>query len=216
MLLIVAGFGWGKPVQIDPRNFDGKYSLSKAEAIVAAVFLLTWMFNKRKASNRTIAALVLVLGVASVFAFGIDDVILESFSITGDKGSSTIARLNSVAYYTECFIQNPFCGFGFTNDASIINGPTGYSWPSDVGLIGQLAKIGLFVIPIYFVIIIRFLFIFFDKQISHECKMLAGINLIYLIMSSGSLIILDSERAILTPIIVSSVNAFYREECNGK
>ena len=35
-MLIVAGFGWGKPVQIDPRNFNGKYSLSKAEAIVAA------------------------------------------------------------------------------------------------------------------------------------------------------------------------------------
>lgn len=36
VFLIVAGFGWGKPVQIDPRNFNGKYSLSKAEAIVAA------------------------------------------------------------------------------------------------------------------------------------------------------------------------------------
>ena len=49
MLLIVAGLGWGKPVQIDPRNFDGKYSLSKAEAIVAAAgplmnFFLAFIF----------------------------------------------------------------------------------------------------------------------------------------------------------------------------
>lgn len=36
VFLIVAGFGWGKPVQIDPRNFNGKHSLSKAEAIVSA------------------------------------------------------------------------------------------------------------------------------------------------------------------------------------
>lgn len=36
VFLIVAGFGWGKPVQIDPRNFNGKYSISKAEAIVSA------------------------------------------------------------------------------------------------------------------------------------------------------------------------------------
>lgn len=36
IMLVVAGFGWGRPVQIDPRNFNGKYSLSKAEAIVAA------------------------------------------------------------------------------------------------------------------------------------------------------------------------------------
>ena len=49
IMLIVAGFGWGKPVQIDPRNFNGKYSLSKAEAIVAAAgpimnFILAFVF----------------------------------------------------------------------------------------------------------------------------------------------------------------------------
>ncbi len=49
VFLIVAGFGWGKPVQIDPRNFSGKYSLSKAEAIVSAAgpimnFILAFVF----------------------------------------------------------------------------------------------------------------------------------------------------------------------------
>ncbi len=49
VLLLVAGFGWGKPVQIDSRNFDGKYSISKAEAIVAAAgpianFVLAFIF----------------------------------------------------------------------------------------------------------------------------------------------------------------------------
>ena len=49
ILLIVAGFGWGKPVEIDPRNFNGKYSLSKAEAIVAVAgpiinFILAFIF----------------------------------------------------------------------------------------------------------------------------------------------------------------------------
>ena len=34
--LVFLGFGWGKPVQINPRNFDGKYSLAKAEAMVSA------------------------------------------------------------------------------------------------------------------------------------------------------------------------------------
>ena len=47
--LIVAGFGWGKPVQIDSRNFNGKYSISKAEAIVSAAgplmnFVLAFVF----------------------------------------------------------------------------------------------------------------------------------------------------------------------------
>ena len=34
-MLIVAHFGWGKPVEIEPRNFNGKYSLSASEAIVS-------------------------------------------------------------------------------------------------------------------------------------------------------------------------------------
>lgn len=34
-LLIVAGFGWGKPVQVNPRNFNRKISMTKAEAIVS-------------------------------------------------------------------------------------------------------------------------------------------------------------------------------------
>ena len=47
--LVLLGFGWGKPVQITPRNFDGKYSLSKAEAIVAAAgpimnFIIAFIF----------------------------------------------------------------------------------------------------------------------------------------------------------------------------
>lgn len=50
VLLMVAGFGWGKPVEIDSRNFDGKYSLSKAEAIVAVAgplmnFVLAFVFS---------------------------------------------------------------------------------------------------------------------------------------------------------------------------
>lgn len=35
VLLLFAGFGWGKPVQINPRNFDRKYSMEAGEAIVA-------------------------------------------------------------------------------------------------------------------------------------------------------------------------------------
>ena len=49
IFLIVAGFGWGKPVQIDVRNFKGKHSISKAEAMVAAAgpimnFILAFVF----------------------------------------------------------------------------------------------------------------------------------------------------------------------------
>ena len=50
IMLVFAGFGWGKPVEINPRNFNRNMSLSKAEAIVAAAgplmnFLLAIVFE---------------------------------------------------------------------------------------------------------------------------------------------------------------------------
>jgi len=47
--LALLGFGWGRPVQINSRNFSGKYSLSKAEAIVSAAgplmnFVIAFVF----------------------------------------------------------------------------------------------------------------------------------------------------------------------------
>ncbi len=36
VLLLFVGFGWGKPVSINPRNFDRRYSQTAGEAIVAA------------------------------------------------------------------------------------------------------------------------------------------------------------------------------------
>lgn len=50
IMLVFAGFGWGKPVQINPSNFNRKFSLAKAEAIVAAAgpimnFILAFIFE---------------------------------------------------------------------------------------------------------------------------------------------------------------------------
>ena len=34
-MLLVAGFGWGKPVEVNPRNYTRKISMEKGEAIVS-------------------------------------------------------------------------------------------------------------------------------------------------------------------------------------
>lgn len=49
LCLILVGFGWGKPVEINSRNFDRKYSLTKAEALVSIAgplmnFILAFIF----------------------------------------------------------------------------------------------------------------------------------------------------------------------------
>ena len=35
LMLLVAGFGWGKPVEVNPRNYTRKISMEKGEAIVS-------------------------------------------------------------------------------------------------------------------------------------------------------------------------------------
>ena len=36
ILLLFAHFGWGKPVEINPRNFNRKYTMEQGEAMVSA------------------------------------------------------------------------------------------------------------------------------------------------------------------------------------
>ena len=50
ILLLFVGFGWGKPVEINPRNFDRKYSEEAGNAIVAVAgplmnFILAIVFT---------------------------------------------------------------------------------------------------------------------------------------------------------------------------
>ena len=49
VMLIFAGFGWGKPVEINPRNFNRNVKMTTGEAIVAAAgpimnFILAFVF----------------------------------------------------------------------------------------------------------------------------------------------------------------------------
>ena len=50
LMLLVAGFGWGKPVEVNPRNYTRKMSMEKGEAIVSAAgpimnFILAIIFT---------------------------------------------------------------------------------------------------------------------------------------------------------------------------
>ena len=49
LMLLVAGFGWGKPVEVNPRNYNRNISVEKADAIVSIAgpamnFILAFIF----------------------------------------------------------------------------------------------------------------------------------------------------------------------------
>ena len=104
-LLIIAGFGWGKSVHVNPRNFKRNISMTKAEAIVASAGPITNLilaiistiilavllkFNLLNQLNSRVMSLVLIFifevifeiisFIGTIFAFIIVTLPLESFS----------------------------------------------------------------------------------------------------------------------------------------
>ncbi len=71
VLLLFVGFGWGKPVAINPRNFDRKYSELTGEAIVAAAGPIM----------NFILSIVLTLIYCAIFKFASSFVVTEAGSI---------------------------------------------------------------------------------------------------------------------------------------
>lgn len=181
-----------------------------AEAVVLSIIMLCWLLSRDTDSKRIVAVLILSVAVVLAFSLGVDEMIMESFSTEGEKAGSTIARLYAIGYYWDCFKQNPLFGFSLINDSTIENGPLGLAWISDVGIIGQLAKLGLFIIPIYFPIIFYLIRMILCKELSREIRIIIFLSLAYILFTSGSLMILDGDRAIMAPIIIGSLDSLYR------
>ncbi|HFI0524788.1 TPA: O-antigen ligase family protein [Streptococcus suis] len=93
-----------------------------------------------------------ILLVGSIFAFRWLDfsTFIESFSVDSSSGTgmSTINRLGAYHYFGTIIQKNPLFGMGFIRDSlaqyqTILHGPTGTYYVSDLGIFGLLAEMGL-------------------------------------------------------------------------
>ena len=80
LLLLVAGFGWGKPVHVDPRNYTRKMSMEKCEAIVSAAGPIM----------NLILALIFALIYCAVYKFG------SMQFLSSNAGTITLLILSSI------------------------------------------------------------------------------------------------------------------------
>lgn len=104
--------------------------------------------------KKIIALIVVAIGL---FGTDIASNFISSMSIYAERGYSTTARLYSIDYYWNVFKGNPMFGFGFADGSvyySLVHG-NGMASISDIGIFGQMAKYGIFVIPIYVYPLIR-------------------------------------------------------------
>lgn len=65
IMLLFAGFGWGKPVEVNPRNYDRRFSMDKADAIVSIAGPLMNFF----------LAIVLTIIYCAIFKFASVEVV---------------------------------------------------------------------------------------------------------------------------------------------
>lgn len=155
---------------------------------------------------------ILLAGIAAIALVntGWLDSFLSTFSSSDYMGSS-IARDYSTTYYMSVFTSNPLFGFGFTSSESIVRGAQGIAYIDDVGIWGQMARLGVFAFIIYIPILIRF------GMIALYMRKHTGSNLyfglfFYVLMSSFTIMVLDSQRIMLLPFLIAIFEFAYSKE----
>ena len=175
--------------------------------------------SKRK---KIIAVAAIIVGIGVLLSSGAVSNFLNSFSSSGTLGGSSIARAGAYQYYLSRFIKNPLFANGFVGDENyynIVHGDSGIYYQTvlvryyydDVGIAGQLALLGIFIIGIYIWPILRI-----AKLALRMCKNARFYDgkfvmavLCYLVCTTPTLIILDAGRVIAFPIIIATGEYIY-------
>lgn len=166
--------------------------------------------------KKLIALIIIFAGIFILFGSGIVAKFLDSFSSTGELGGSSIARWGACKYYWECFMKNPIFANGFAGDENyydIVHGASGIYYQTvyvrffydDVGIVGQLALLGVSVINIYIWPVFRIIKIAFKT--CKNSNFLDGKFIMalvcYILCTTPTLIVIDSSRVIAFPIILA-------------
>ena len=135
---------------------------------------------------------------------------IQSLSVTGEEAGSTIGRQYSMAYYLSMFKAHFPFGIGFPNNDKygyILHHKVQYytTYTDDVGIVGQLGIWGLLLIPIFIVPVVRMISIIIKlkRQNCYDSFVWFTGILVYIIVTSGTLMILDSYRIMLMPMFIA-------------
>lgn len=135
---------------------------------------------------------------------------VKGFSYSSSDGIGTQIRVNAISYYIDCFRKSPLFGNGFTNYKYYPNVQYGslkngiHFYYSDVGIFGLLGETGLGSIIFYLIPLVRLILIAKKAFIVDRIRYSFFIScIIYMFLTSFSLIITDSFRIILYPIIIA-------------
>jgi hypothetical protein len=180
-------------------------------------FLFIWIFQRKKVSKKLFQYAVLIFFTVVFFGLGLHHEIINSFSTdptVNDAANSSIARLNSIAYFNGFFLERPLLGMGWVRPVgdyltSIAYGPTHTAYLDDLGFLGQVFRMGILGAMFYVLLIARFAYIYFRLPKSSKYKTLVLGILVFIIISAGTLNCFDGQRILGTAFFMAIVEKIY-------
>lgn len=174
--------------------------------IVFVCFFLIILFDRNTSSGFVKKILLITITAFLIYQTGIATNMIDSFSVGGKYGHSTKIRMYSYEYYWNYFLDHPLLGMGFANDTfyyDIVHSPLGIAFHSDVGIVGQLSRWGLLIVPVYIIPLIRWSFIALELYKNKFEDYILYISLLtYIFGTSFTLIMLINRLIILFPTLI--------------
>ncbi|WP_139197332.1 hypothetical protein [[Clostridium] fimetarium] len=195
------------------------YQQTRAYTLVILVCIFTIVLLEKNTKIVFIKKIILIaLGIAIISQTELVSNFLQSLATTGIEAGSTLGRQYAIGYYWSMFLSNFPFGMGFPNTDKyyfILHNSIGsyVTYVDDVGIIGQLGVWGIFLIPIFVLPVIRWIHILKElkKHGNYDTFVWYCTVLVYIIVSSATLVALDSYRIMIMPIFIALIEFEYRK-----
>lgn len=187
----------------------------RALTICIAISFLIQVLKSGRTQKAKIWTVIVVLLVVIPMLFVFNDKIISYFFAAGMGGglnsNSSMNRVYAMDYYWNCFLKSPFLGNGFVDGSvnsayyAVEHGPQNVAWYSDVGFMGLLAKTGLIAILYYIIPVTKMCKVAHRvyKYVSHAEGGFLISCVVYVLLTSLTLIITDSGRVFLYPCLLA-------------
>ncbi|SFC61946.1 hypothetical protein SAMN02910398_02719 [Butyrivibrio sp. YAB3001] len=188
-------------------------------ALVGAMFSILFLYRGSNNEKIIIKCIIIILLIIFLFNY---TVIINSFSVDGDKAGSTLARLGAIDYFYELFSENPILGIGFIrpkNDEllAIWSGPLNIYFFGDLGLIGGVFQCGLLGIPLFILPLIRLLYVSLRLlKDNWEIGIFSLSISIYYILLQPTICCINNSNCIVFSLVWAILEYYYKMvRCDG-
>lgn len=184
--------------------------------LMAIILLIAAPTQHKKIRN----VAILAVGGLAFLGSGVLERFMATFSDSSELSNSGLAREYAVEHFLSVFKSNPLIGYGFAGGPSydnLVHGTKNLAYADDVGIYGQIGKLGLMFFIMAVPLICRMVYICWQmyKRRRQEAKLLV-VALAYVLMTGYTLMIYDNARIVLLPFLIVLFEFEYRKQLDAE